>query len=146
MKLSFNLAIKNIRRYPLRILGSVFCLLLFGFAMFSATIFTLSLKGTIAEVLKQRCSGNVALIKCDENEIDIADTVSELPDVLETAPYYPEGAIFGKIAIDGIGEFDINLDYEQSQTAETLIPKVYFDEFYALGYKEFLVAGKFKLR
>lgn len=143
MKLPFNLAIKNIRRYPLRILGNALCLLLFGFAMFSAVIFSQSLKNTISEVLKQRSSGNIALIKCGENDIDIADTVSELPDVLETAPYYPEGVIFGKIAIDGVGEFDINLDYKQSQTAQTLIPKVYFDEFYALGNSEFLVAGKF---
>ena len=139
MKLSFKLAIINIRRYPLRIIGSIVCLLHFGFALFSAVTFTRSLKNTVAEVLKLRSSGNIVLVKTD---IDELDAISDMPDVLEAHPYYREGFVSGEITIDGIGEFDVNLFYEQSQNAETLIPRTYFNEFRALGGGDILVAGR----
>lgn len=139
MILSFKLALMNIRRYPLRIIGSVVCLLLFGFTLFSAVTFARSLKNTVAEVLKSRSSGNIVLVKTDIGELD---AISDMPDVLEAVPYYQEGFVSGEITIDGIGEFDINLFYEQSQNAETLIPMTYLNEFHALGRGDVLVAGR----
>lgn len=139
MKLSFKLAIMNIRRYPLRIIGSIVCLLLFGFALFSAVTFTRSLKNTVAKVLKLRSSGNIVLVKTDIGELD---AISDMPDVLEALPYYQEGFVNGEITIDGIGEFEVNLFYEQSQNAETLIPQTYLNEFRALGGENVLVAGR----
>lgn len=139
MILSFKLALMNIRRYPFRIIGSVVCLLLFGFALFSAVIFTRSLKKAVAEVLKLRSSGNIVLVKTDISELD---AISEMPGVLEAVPYYQEGFVNGEITIDGIGEFEINLFYEQSRNAETLIPQTYLNEFRALGGEDILVAGR----
>lgn len=139
MKLSFKLALLNIRRYPLRIVGSAVCLLLFGFALFSAVTFTRSLKATVSEVLKSRSSGNMILVKCDIGELD---SILKNPDILEAVPSYREGFVCGEITVDGVGEFDVNLDYEQSPDADTLIPETYFNEFYALGGKDFLVAGR----
>lgn len=139
MRLSFKLALMNIRHYPLRILGSAVCLLLFGFALFSAVTFTRSLGNTVAEVLKLRSSGNIVLVKTDISELD---AIADMPEVLEARPYYREGFVSGEITIDGIGEFDINLFYEQSQNAETLIPQTYLNEFRALGGGDVLVAGR----
>lgn len=139
MKLSFKLAIMNIRRYPFRIIGSIVCLLLFGFALFSAVTFTRSLKNTVAEVLELRSSGNIVLVNADIGELD---AISDMPDILEARPYYREGFVSGEITIEGTGEFDVNLFYEQSQNAETLIPMTYLNEFRALGGGDILVAGR----
>lgn len=142
MKLSFKLALLNIRRYPLRILGSAVCLLLFGFALFSAVTFTRSLKSTVAEVLRSRSSGNTVLIKTDIGELE---NIKKTSDILEAVPYYLDnsfGFVSGEITIDGLGEFHINLHYDQSPDAKTLIPETYLNEFYALGGKEILVAGR----
>lgn len=139
MKLSFKLALMNIRRYPLRILGSAVCLLLFGFALFSAVIFTRSLGNTVNNVLKQRCSGNIVLVQTDIEELD---AISDVTGVLEALPYYQEGFVNGEIAIDGVGEFDVNLFYQQSASAETLIPQTYLDEFRSLGGENILIAGR----
>lgn len=139
MKLSFKLALMNIRRYPLRILGSAVCLLLFGFALFSAVTFTRSLGNAVEEVLKLRSSGNIVLVKTDIGELD---AISDMPNVLEALPYYKEGFVSGEITIEGVGEFDVNLFYEQSPNPETLIPQTYLDEFRALGGGDILVAGR----
>lgn len=139
MILSFKLALMNIRRYPFRIIGNIVCLLLFGFALFSAVTFTRSLKNTVAEVLKMRSSGNIVLVKTDIGKLDV---ISDMPGVLEALPYYREGFVSGEITIEGMGEFDVNLFYEQSQNAKTLIPMTYLNEFRALGGGNILVAGR----
>lgn len=139
MKLSFKLALLNIRRYPLRILGSAVCLLLFGFALFSAVTFTRSLKATVAEVLRSRSSGNIVFVQTDIEELE---NISETPDIIEALPFYRNGMVSGEITIEGLGEFDINLLYEQSPDANDLIPEAYLSEFHALGGKDILVAGR----
>lgn len=139
MKLSLKLALMNIRRYPLRILGSAFCLLLFGFALFSAVAFTRSLKATVAEVLRSRSSGNTVYVK---TEIEELENISKTPDILEAVPYYLPGMVSGEITFEDIGEFDVNLFYDQSSEAKTLIPETYVSEFRALGGKDILVAGR----
>lgn len=139
MKLSFKLALLNIRRYPLRILGSAVCLLLFGFALFSAVTFTRSLKATVAEVLRSRSSGNIVFVQTDIEELE---NISKTPDILEAVPFYMPGYVSGDITIEGIGEFDIFLQYDQSPDPRYLIPETYLDEFRALGGKDILVAGR----
>ena len=139
MKLSFKLAMMNIRRYPLRIIGSAVCLLLFGFALFSAVTFTCLLGSAVKEALRLRSSGNIVLVQTD---IDELDTISNMPDILEALPYYQNGFVSGEITIDDVGEFSVNLSYEQSLSAKTLIPRTYLDEFRALGGEDILVAGR----
>ena len=139
MKLSLKLALLNIRRYPLRTIGSAVCLLVFSFAMFSAALFTSSLSGAVSDILKTRSSGNIIIIKTD---IDELDNVSKCPYILEALPDYWGDYVSGYINIEDIGEFDINFYYAASPDKNTLIPITYLDEFYAIGYENFLVAGR----
>lgn len=46
------------------------------------------------------------------------------------------------MTIESFGELDISLYCEQSRDPETLVPKAYLDEFYALGYEGFLISGR----
>lgn len=140
MRLSFGLAILNIRRYPLRTLGSAVCLLFFSFALFSAGLFTRSLSGAVSELLKTRSSGNNIAVHTDIGELE---NISKCPYILEARPHYwGELADSSNIEIEGVGEFEINLFYEQYPDADALIPQTYLDEFRALGGKELLVAGR----
>lgn len=140
MRLSFGLAILNIRRYPLRTLGSAVCLLFFSFALFSAGLFTRSLSGAVSELMKTRSSGNNIFVHTDIGELE---NISKCPYILEARPHYwGELADGSNIEIEGVGEFEINLFYEQYPDADALIPKTYLDEFRALGGKELLVAGR----
>jgi len=140
VKLSFGLALLNIRRYPLRTLGSAVCLLFFSFALFSAGLFTRSLSGAVSEVLRTRSSGNVVAVHTD---IGGLENISECPYILEALPYYwSELVMNGNIEIEGMGKFEINLFYEQSPDADGLIPNTYMEEFRALGGDNFLVAGR----
>lgn len=140
MRLSLRLALLNIRRYPLRTLGSAVCLLFFSFALFSAALFISSLSETVSEILGTRNSGNtVAVLTPDIGELK---SVSECPYILEARPVYWANLVSGKMDIEDIGEFDINVFYEMSPDINTLVPKTYMDDFYALGYEDFLVAGR----
>lgn len=152
MKLSLELALLNIRRYPLRIIGSAVCLLLFGFALFSAVTFTRSLESTVAELLKTRGSGTLVFVRQADRENfndtsrtpDIKDIekTAQTPDVTETRPYYSPDHVNGIMTIESFGELDISLYCKQSRDPETLVPKAYLDEFYALGYEGFLISGR----
>lgn len=139
MKLSFKFALLNIYRYPLKILESAVCLLLFGFALFSAVTFTRSLKSTVDEVLRSRSSGNTILVKTDIGELE---SISKMSDILESVPHYLPGMVSGKITIENIGEFDVSLFFDQSSDAKTLIPETYLNEFRSLGGKDILIAGR----
>lgn len=140
MRLSFKLALMNIRRYPLRTLGSAVCLLLFSFALFSAGLFTRSLSDAVSELLKSRSSGNVVVIKTD---IDELENIEKCPYILEARPHYwGELADSSYIEIDGMGKFETDLFYEQYPDAEELIPKTYLEEYRAIGGNELLVAGR----
>lgn len=140
MILSLRLALLNIRRYPLRTIGSAVCLFVFSFAMFSAALFTSSLSGAVSEILKTRSSGNTVSII--ETDIDELDNISECPYILEALPSYWNNYVSGYITIEDIGEFDINLFYQVSPDINTLIPNTYLDEFYAIGGENFLIAGR----
>lgn len=140
MKLSLALALMNIRRYPLRALGSAVCLLFFSFAMFSAALFTSLLSGAISEILKARSSGNtVTIFTSDISELN---SVSECPYILEVRPSYWNTFVSGEITIEDIGEFDINIFYEVSPDINTLVPNTYLEDLYALGGEKFLIAGR----
>lgn len=140
MKLSLKLAFLNIRRYPLRTLGSAVCLLIFGFALFSAVTFTRALNNTVSEALKSRSSGNVVIVKKGTEELDY---ISKNPNTLETRMFYSTDYVYGKFDIRDIGELDeINLCYYQAPDVETLIPNTYFEEFRAISDTDFLVAGR----
>lgn len=140
MKLSLKLALLNIRRYPLRTLGSAVCLLFFSFALFSAGLFTRSLSGAVSELMRTRSSGNCVAVHTDIGELE---NISKCPYILEARPHYwGELADDSFIEIEGAGKFEINLFYEQFPDAEGLIPKTYLDEYRALGGEELLVAGR----
>lgn len=140
MKLSFKLALLNIRRYPLRTIGSAVSLLFFSFALFTAGLFTRSLSGAVSELLKTRSSGNIIVVHTDIGELE---NISKCPYLLEARPdYWGELADNSNIEIEGVGEFEINLFYEQYPDAEGLIPKTYLEEYRALGGGELLVAGR----
>lgn len=140
MKLSLKLAFLNIRRYPLRTLGSAVCLLIFGFALFSAVTFTRALNNTVSNALKSRSSGNTVIVKRKAEEFDY---ISKNSDILETREFYPENYVYGKFDIGNIGELDeISLCYYQAPDVETLIPNTYFEEFHAISDTDFLVAGR----
>lgn len=139
MKLSIKLALLNIRRYPLRVLGSAVCMLFFSFALFSAVMFTRSLSGAVTDVLRTRSSGNTVTVKTN---IDELESISKNPDILEVRPYYRSMIVFGEIVIEGLGEFDIDLNCEQAPDIKSLIPNVYLDEFRVIGGKNLLVAGR----
>lgn len=140
MKLSFKLALLNIRRYPLRIFGSAVCLLLFGFALFSAVTFTRTLNNTVSNALKSRSSGNTVIVK---NGVEELDYISKNPGTLETRAFYLSNYEYGQFEIEGVGEFDeINLFYEQAPDSKTLIPDIYLEEFCAVSNSDLLVAGR----
>lgn len=140
MKLSLKLALLNIRRYPLKAVGSAVCLFVFSFAMFSAALFTSSLSGAVSEILGTRNSGNaVAVFTSDISELN---SVSECPYILEARPSYWNTFMSGEITVEDIGEFDINIFYEVSPDINTLVPNTYLEDLYALGGEEFLIAGR----
>lgn len=140
MKLSLKLAFLNIRRYPLRTLGSALCLLIFGFALFSAVTFTRALNNTVSNALKSRSSGNTVIVKGNAEELDY---ISKNPDTLETRVFYSHNYVFGNFDIKGVGEFDeIDLSYNMAPDIETLIPNTYFEEFHAISDTDFLVVGR----
>lgn len=139
MKLFLKLALTNIRRYPLRTLGSVVCLLLFSFALFSAVMFKSSLSKVVSDVLRSRSSGNVLLIKTDIGELS---SISKHPDILEALPYY-RGVIASNFEIEDMISVEYtNFMIEESPAPETLIPKTYLEEFHSIGGDEFLIAGR----
>lgn len=140
MKLSLKLALLNIRRYPLRMIGSAVCLLIFSFAVFSAALFTSSLSGTVSEILGTRNSGNViAVFTSDISELN---SISECPYILEAYPVYWDNLVSGKITVEELGEFDILISYGMSPDINTLVPNTYLEELHALGCENFLVAGR----
>ena len=140
MKLSLKLALLNIRRYPIRAVGSAVCLLIFSFAMFSAALFRSSLSSTVSEILGTRNSGNViAVFTSDISELN---SISECPYILEAFPVYWDNLVSGEITVEDLGEFDILISYGMSPDTDTLVPNTYLEELYALGYENFLVAGR----
>lgn len=140
MRLSFGLAVLNIRRYPLRTLGSAVCLLFFSFALFSAVLFTRSLSGAVSEILKTRSSGNVVIIS--KTDIGELERISECPFILEAVPLYWDEYAFGYIEIDGIGKFETQSFIMESPDPKTLIPNTYLEEFRVIGGGELLAAGR----
>lgn len=140
MKLSLKLAFLNIRRYPLRTLGNVLCLLIFGFALFSAVTFTRSLNNTVSNALKSRSSGNVVTVRNGAAE---SDYIPQSPDALEVRTSCSPNYVYGKFEIEGVGELDeIDFAYHQAPDGETLIPNTYFEEFHTISDEDFLVAGR----
>lgn len=139
MRLSVKLALINIRRYPLRALGNAVCLLLFGFAVISSVMFTRSLSDVLAEVLRLRSSGNTVIVDRDIGELE---RVASHPDILEACPRYWTLSVQQLIRIEGVGEFDVSLEYDTSPDIKTLIPETYLEEFRAVGGGDFIVAGR----
>lgn len=140
MRLSLGLAILNIRRYPLRTLGSAVCLLFFSFALFSAGLFTRSLSGAVSGILKTRSSGNTVFIS--KANIGELERISECPLILEAQPLYWDEYASGHIEIDGIGKFETQLFVMEAPDLKALIPNTYLEEFRVIGGGELLVAGR----
>lgn len=131
MKLSLKLAFLNIHRYTLRTLGNVLCLLIFGFALFSAVTFTRSLNNTVSNALKSRSSGNVVIVR---NGAEESDYIPSNPNALEVRTYCLPNYVYGKFEIEGVGELDeIDFAYHQAPDGETLIPNTYFEEFHTIS-------------
>ena len=139
MKLVIKLAFLNIKRYPLRTVSTILCLLFFSFFLFSSISFSWSLSDSIAESISLRSSGNTLVIKTDVKNFEV---VKKNKNILEVFPLYKEDFVSGEISIEGMGKFDINAFIRQSADSKTLIPNTFINEFCALGGKNVLVAGR----